>query len=245
VGLASAGDGNPRAQVGQGGQPELRVLISGAIATGKTTLGRLLAEDTTWIVLREDIRKYCYLPSYYREPARWAFHTSVDFLTRKAFEQLSLDHPGRVVVHDLSLDEVFYVYCHKHYDDGRISKRDIDCLARLHAVMAGATGRPDLVVFLDAPSRVLLTRIRKRGRAYEHSVSLTYLQDICQRYRRWVRSLEKTTRVLRLDTTVVNYAHDRQHAAKVLDQIHSVVASLRHPSTGSCRSAARDAQRCE
>ena len=45
---------------------------------------------------------------------------------------------------------------------------------------------PDLLVYLKASVPTLVSHIQKRGRAYENSMSLNYLQLLNERYEEWI-----------------------------------------------------------
>jgi deoxyguanosine kinase len=103
-------------------------------------------------------------------------------------------------------------------------------LRRYHKVydlLAPAVPHPDAVVLLVADEAALLQRIARRGRSYEQQIAPDYLRRLAEAYHACYAS-EGALPVLRIDTTMVDIAHNASDQAVVLARIQAFVARLGH-----------------
>jgi len=89
----------------------------------------------------------------------------------------------------------------------------------LYERFAGALGesspKPDLILYLDLPTEVLLQRIARRARPGESAISAEYIEDLRARYERlWAKYTDAP--VLRVNNQSLNYADDSQARERIL-----------------------------
>lgn len=162
------------------------VAVAGNIGVGKSTLVELLCERLGWQPFYEPEAENPYLADFYRDMHNWSFHSQVFFLTRRlrAHRQL-LDHPTSVI-QDRSVYEDAEVFALNLQLQGFMSKRDYETYRALYEVLGEFLPPPDLVVYLRASVPTLLSRIDRRGRAYERTISAEYLGQLTQLYEEWI-----------------------------------------------------------
>lgn len=155
------------------------IAIEGPIGVGKTTLARRLAETFNHEILLEDAHENPFLPRFYRNRREAALATQLFFLfqrTQKMQElrQSELFSPVRVADFLIDKDPLF----------ARINL-DSDEFALYEKVYQRLTidaPRPDLVIYLQAPTDVLLERILRRGIEHERSIERRYLEQLNEVY---------------------------------------------------------------
>ena len=101
---------------------------------------------------------------------------------------------------------------------GNISERDYQNYSGLFSVMVSYLKKPDLIVYLRASTDTLLSRIEKRGRDYEGSISPEYLDSLNISYDRWINS-EKDYPVLIVETDDFNIFDDLHQVQEIQDMI--------------------------
>lgn len=64
------------------------ITVMGTLGSGKTTAARLLARELNFKLLEENVEENAFLPRFYKDMSRWAFHSQVFFLMEKIRQML-------------------------------------------------------------------------------------------------------------------------------------------------------------
>jgi deoxyguanosine kinase len=81
--------------------------------------------------------------------------------------------------------------------------------------------RPDLVVYLQAPTEVLMKRLRARGRPEEAAFSEEYLAEVNRAYNHYFFHYSATP-LLVVNTADVDFARNREDLDDLLRQIRGM-----------------------
>ncbi len=153
--------------------------VEGVIGVGKTTLARLLADRIGARLLLEEVEENPFLESFYKDMRRYAFQTQMFFLTSRYRQQQDFVQ-GDVFFQKTVSDYIFQkdrIFANITLDD-----RELDLYNRIVPVMERDIPKPDLVIYLQASLEVLMARIRKRGRSYEHAMDPEYIATLVDAY---------------------------------------------------------------
>ena len=121
-------------------------------------------------------------------------------------------------IQDRTIYEDVEIFAKKLHELGNISDRDYANYSGLFSVMVSYLKKPDLIVYLRASTDTLLSRIEKRGRDYEDSISPEYLDSLNISYDRWINS-EKNYPVLIVETDDFNIFDDLHQVQEIQDMI--------------------------
>lgn len=164
----------------------MHIGIAGNIGSGKTTLTRMLAQHYGWTPKYEAVTYNPYLEDYYKDIPRWSFNLEVYFLTQRIKDLMDIANSDKVIIQDRTIFEGVYVFVANNKDMGNLSQRDFDAYMDLFGVMMKMIKVPDLLIYLRSTIPHLVSRIQKRGRDYEQSMSLEYLGGLNERYEKWI-----------------------------------------------------------
>ena len=207
------------------------IAIAGNIGTGKTTLVDFLTRTYGIAPFYEPNEENPYLPDFYRDMKRWAFHSQIYFLAAKFRLHLAADKTGGVVVLDRTIFEDAEVFATALHQMRKISKRDWQTYRRFYETILGAVEPPDLMIYLRCSMRTLRKRIALRGRSMEKEIPLSYLKRLDRRYEAWIDSY-RMGELLILETDNLDYVNDLIHRLDVMERIEAVVGEL---GTPKCR----------
>lgn len=166
----------------QRGQLPRFIAVEGAIGVGKTTLARRLADTFNYQTLLEQAEENPFLTRFYQEPKRYALQTQLFFLFQRAQQLRDLKQADlfeSVHVSDFLIDK------DKLFAEVTLDEDEYRLYSNVYQHMTFDAPRPDLVIYLQAPSNVLLQRIQRRGNAAEQSISPDYLDRLNDAYARF------------------------------------------------------------
>lgn len=186
------------------------ITIAGNIGVGKSTLTQLLADRLGWDPVFEAVAENPYLADFYADMARWAFHSQVFFLSRRLQQHHELLIRPNSAIQDRSVYEDANIFARNLYEQGAMSERDWQSYCDLYKTLTTILTPPHLVIYLKASIPTLQKRIIQRGRDYEQSISLSYLQRLNQFYDDWVHTFTLSP-VLTIETDSLDYVHDNDH----------------------------------
>ncbi|OOZ41813.1 deoxynucleoside kinase [Solemya pervernicosa gill symbiont] len=155
------------------------IVVEGPIGVGKSTLARRLAETFDSELLLEGADENPFLERFYQNPKQAALPTQLFFLMQRVRQMNELrqgDMFSPVRVSDFLMDKD-RLFAQLTLDDDELQLYD-----QVYQSTTVDTLVPDLVIYLQAPIDVLLTRIAKRGIGYERQIDSSYLQRLSDAY---------------------------------------------------------------
>jgi len=195
------------------------VAVAGNIGVGKTTLSQLLHERFGWEVFYEPEQKNPYLEDFYADMRRWAYHSQVFFLTQRFKDHLEIQKSRKVCIQDRTIYEDAEIFAANLFQRELMPQREYESYRSLYEAMTETLRRPALVVYLKASTWTLLSRIRKRGRAYERGIDREYLAQLNIGYDNWIRRISREWEVLVVDTDNYDMSRDQDWLEGILEEI--------------------------
>ncbi len=214
------------------------VVIEGLIGVGKTTLVRLIQREWKARVVLEPWAENPFLSEFYSDPERFAFPAQMFYLANRYGQQqgiTQLDLFHELVVADY-LFEKDRLFAEKTLEGDELALYD-----RFAGLLGTNLVRPDLVLFLDAPTDVIMSRIQCRGISAETVIQRSYLDDLRDRYfNLWENYKEAPVHYL--ETTDIDYVNDPDARAAVLGMIQDWLAGTGAPGVPASTLFERETQ---
>jgi deoxyguanosine kinase len=155
------------------------IAVEGVIGVGKTLVVQRLAERLDASTVLEDWASNPFLKPFYDGQPGAAFQAELFFLLSRYRQQQELVQ-RRLFSQATLCDYVFEkskLFAYLNLDDSELLIYE-----KLYSLLAETVPRPDLVIYLQAPTDVLLRRIRQRGRPEEARLSEEYLAEANRAY---------------------------------------------------------------
>ena len=203
---------------------EMHIGIAGNIGSGKTTLTRMLSEHYSWTPKYEAVTYNPYLEDYYKDIKRWSFNLEVYFLQQRFKDVLEIASSDDVIIQDRTIFEGVYIFVANNKSMGNLSDRDYETYMDLFKLMMSLVKAPDLLIYLRSSVPHLVSQIQKRGREYEKSIELDYLEGLNNRYEQWIS--EYPGRVLVIDADGLDFQNRPEDFALITDKIDSELFGL-------------------
>lgn len=203
----------------------MHVAIAGNIGAGKTTLTELLAKHFKWEAQYEDVLENPYLEDFYNEMSRWSFNLQVYFLNSRFRQILDIRQSGRDIIQDRTIYEDAFIFAPNLHTMGLMSNRDYKNYRSLFDLMESVTKSPDLLIYLRSTVPNLVNQIQKRGREYENSISIDYLNRLNERYEAWIHDYDKGN-LLIIDVDQFNFVDSPEDLGDIINKIDAELNGL-------------------
>jgi len=151
------------------------ICIEGNIGSGKSTLAQALAKKLKATYLPEQFEDNTLLPLFYNDHATFAFPTEYSFLIdrqKQLTNYFKNIKKGSSTVSDFHFDKCL---C---FAKTNLSSDDYSFFKKHFKPLRKTLPTPDLVVYLDTSTDLLLKNIHKRGREIERSLKQGYLAKL-------------------------------------------------------------------
>ena len=191
------------------------IAVEGAIGVGKTTVVERLAERLDANTVMEDWATNPFLASFYDGADGAAFQLELFFLLMRYRQQQELVQ-RQLFAQATLCDYVFEksrLFAYLNLDDSELLIYE-----KLFTLLGESVPRPDLVVYLQAPTEVLMKRVKSRGRPEEKGLSEEYMTEVNRAYNHYFFHYNATP-LLVVNTADVDFARSDEDVDDLLRQI--------------------------
>ncbi len=198
------------------------IAIEGPLRVGKSSLARALAERVRARTVL-DTEQNPFLGEFYKGSPGAGFRAQMWFLIER-YRQLSesaIERSHSPVVADY-LFEKDKLFAYLNLTDSEVSVYDL-----YYQHFKDNLPQPDLVIYLKANSEVLRERINRKGLPSEAKISNAYLQETVRAYEHFF-SHYKSSDVLVVDTTKVDFVHNRADLEELLQELSQPVRGTQY-----------------
>lgn len=164
----------------------MHIAIAGNIGSGKTTLTKMLAKRYGWTARFEPVDNNPYLEDYYADMKRWSFNLQIYFLNQRFRDIVEISRSKDTIIQDRTIFEDARIFAANLHDMGLMSDRDFKNYTDLFDLMMSLVKLPDLLIYIRSSISNIVSQIEKRGREYEKTIRIDYLQGLNTRYEEWI-----------------------------------------------------------
>lgn len=191
------------------------IAIEGSIGVGKTTLAKHLGHLFNYETLLEQPQDNPFLERFYKDTRTNALPTQLFFLLQRAkqlqqLRQCDMFEPVRIADFLIEKDPIFAQIV---LDDD-----ELRIYQQVYDQMTIDAPRPDLVIYLQAPTDVLIDRITARGVAFEQDISSDYLAALNEAYTHYFHYYDQSP-LLVVNVADIDLANNTEH-------LHDLVETL-------------------
>jgi deoxyguanosine kinase len=202
------------------------IAIEGPIGVGKTSLAERLASRLDAAFVREEMENP-FLADFYSGRPGAALQAQLFYLLNRHRQQLTLrqgDLFAQMTVADYLFDRD-KIFAYLNLDDN-----ELFIYQRLYELLARDVPSPDLVVYLQAPSDVLVRRVRDRGKDAANETPMpeaNYIRELNEAYQHFFFHYS-TTPLLVVETSQVDLAASDGAVDDLLRQIRTMNRGTRY-----------------
>ena len=195
-----------------------RIEICGGIASGKTTLAKLLSGGD-FVSVFEEFRRNPFYEAFYRDPVGTAFETELTFLLQHYHQEKNATRNKHPFCADFSTE------LDHSYARVTLTQNELRLFRLVYKHIETELPSRSLLVYLQCPPEVELQRIRRRRRLTERTVTLTYVTKINNALVARIKRLRRSEQVLVINSDELDFAHNPQAQVVVRRRITGVLTN--------------------
>lgn len=197
------------------------IAIEGVIGAGKTSLARKLAERLDAKLILESFEENPFLEKFYKNRARYAFHTQIHFLLNRykqlqELRQQDLFHNYVIADYIFEKDKIF-AYLNLQDDELELYEKIVSFMEKNIII-------PDLVIYLQSSVERLMFNIRHRNRQIEEEIDEDYIKDLNEGYNYFFFRY-KATKILIVNSTEIDFVNNENDfdalVTEILKPVHT------------------------
>ena len=203
---------------------ESYIAIEGPIGVGKKSLAEIIADKLNTRKVLEDFKDNPFLDNFYDNIEEYAFQTQMFFLLQRykqqqGIKQLDVHQKGVVTDYMFDKDRLFASFT--------LNEPEMELYSRVADILEQDIIKPDLVVYLQADTPLLMQYIKKRGRNLEKGVTSDYIDLVNQRYQEFFVNYEDTP-LLIINTNNIDFVENPRDLDELLEIIQKPVQGIKY-----------------
>lgn len=200
------------------------IAVEGPIGVGKTNLSLRLAESFNYELLLEKSEENPFLDRFYQNPKQHALSTQLFFLFQRvrqiqSLRQNDMFEPVRVADFLIDKDQLFA--------QQNLDPDEFELYLNVYRHLTIDAPIPDLVIYLQAPTSVLLNRIEKRGVEAEQLIERSYLEKLNEAYAEFFHYYEKSP-LLIINSSEIDLVSNEDDYQQLVKQVMSASAGTQY-----------------
>jgi deoxyadenosine/deoxycytidine kinase len=200
------------------------IAIAGNIGAGKSSLTGLLAQHYGWQAFYESVDDNPYLADFYEDMLRWSFNLQIYFLSSRFRHQKDMLQKEISLIQDRTIYEDVEIFAKNLHQMSLMSDRDFNNYEALFHEMSYYLRPPDLLIYLRAQVPTLVRQIQQRGREYENSIRIDYLERLNNLYEDWIGRYPHEKLII--DTDDLDFVNDKEDLGSIFGLVEQRLYGL-------------------
>ena len=199
------------------------IALEGPIAVGKTSLAQLLSKELGARLILEDFEDNPFLAEFYNDPERFGFQTQLFFLLQRYRQQQELRQVD--MFQKLLVTDYMFVK-DRLFASLNLNEKEMQLYDTVANLLERNVIKPDLVIYLQADTDLLMKNIAKRGRAMEKNITWEYIDALNQVYTEYFFRYQETPLVI-INTNNIDFVKNESDLQDVINYIRQPVSGTK------------------
>ena len=180
------------------------IAIEGAIGVGKTTLAKKISDTIKCETIFEDYITNPFLKDFYDHNQLNSFSTQVYFLLRRIEQSIEVRDTKNLLISD------FYFGKDELFAKLNLTEVEYAMYKEIRKKLEFNPPVPDLIIYLQASTDILLERIKKRSLDIERNIKRKYIDSVNEIYMKHFHEYNASP-VLIINTSNVNINNETDY----------------------------------
>lgn len=196
------------------------VAIEGPVGVGKTSLAQRLADHVGGKLILEEPEKNPFLENFYTDPKSNALPTELSFLFQRAKQLESINQED--LFSDISIAD-FLFEKDSIFSELNLNAEELHLYKQVKESLQINPPNPDLVIYLQAPVDVLISRINNRPRSVDSLIDANYLEKLADSYAKFFYDYDDAP-LLVVNAENIDPIHNDEHFNMLYEEVVKVVS---------------------
>lgn len=192
------------------------LVIEGNIGAGKTTLAQMISKKYGANLVLEQFADNPFLPKFYDDPGQYAFPLEMAFLAAR-YNQLNHELSRVDLLGSFTISDYYFTKS-LIFAQNTLHTDEYNLYSQFFTIIYDKLPKPDLYVYLDKDSDLLLRNIAQRGRSYESHITKEYLDSITKGYVNYFNQ-QQDVPILTIDTNLLDFENKPEDFEKITHTI--------------------------
>ncbi len=203
--------------------PYTYISVMGTMGVGKSTATKLLADHFGYTHITENFSDNLFLPRFYKDMKRWAFHSQTFFLMEKITQMVEVKKllHTKNIVQDTPILQDAFSYAQAHHILGNIDDAEWELYTKIYRQFEPLFPKITLLVYLDAPISTVMERIKSRGRGYEQEIPVTYVRLLDNLNKKLLASYKR--KVITIQTKNLNIVSSTDAQKRFIQKVEAAL----------------------
>ena len=173
------------------------IAVEGAIGVGKTTLVKRISDSIKCETMFENYADNPFLKTFYDSNSDNSFSTQLYFLLKRLEQSKLFINNTNLIISD------FYFGKDDLFAKLNLNEIEYSMYCEIREKLNFNPPTPDLIIYLQAPTDVLIDRIKKRNHSFEAKMKKNYIESVNEIYMKHFHEY-KLSPLLIINTSNVN-----------------------------------------
>jgi len=207
------------------------IAIEGPIGVGKSTLATILKEHFNFSLLGEIVEENPFLSKFYTDIKGYALQTEAFFLFNRVKQLEDTENyllcKGKGVVSD------YHIVKNLIFAGLTLDKMQFHRYKQVYNTFVNDLPQPDIIVYLNSETDVLMKRIAMRDRSFERQMDRNYIEELRTEYKYYFNPLSikhnfmgKEPIIIEVDNSNLDFLNDDKDRQFIIDKVKDAMAKL-------------------
>lgn len=207
------------------------IAIEGPIGVGKTTLANILSSHFKSTLLREIVEENPFLSKFYTNIEEYALQTESFFLFNR-IKQLE-DTEKNLLSQGVSVVSDYHIIKNLVFAGITLDNMQFYKYKQMYNIFINDLPQPDIVIYLNSDTDVLMKRIAIRDRSFERQMDRNYIKELSSEYKYYFNPLSikhnfivKEPVILEIDNSNLDFLNNDDDRKFIIEKVEDAINKL-------------------
>jgi deoxyguanosine kinase len=207
------------------------IAIEGPIGVGKTTLANILNNHFNYTLLREIVEENPFLSKFYTDIKEYALQTEAFFLFNR-IKQLE-DVEKNILNKGMGVVSDYHIIKNLIFAGITLDNMQFYKYKQMYNIFINDLPQPDIVIYLNSKTDVLMNRIAMRDRSFERQMDRNYIHELRTEYKYYFNPLSikhnfvgKEPVILEIDNSDLDFLNNENDKKFIIEKVENAINAL-------------------